>query len=312
MGWRLKPPPRKSWEYSTAYKFPENGQFGSRHVYSGSVPAAKPIIRPTKLVYQTSAASLPGGVTLAGFIRHSQGVTESMRVFGRYAVVLVIDGAGVYRDIRGVTQPIRVGDLVVVFPELGHWYGPGPGQQWSEFYVVFEGPVFDAWRSPALLDPARPVLHLEPTDYWLSRMEAIVDGGGDLEKVCRMQQFLADMLEHQRQRREPTQDAAWLSTAQVLLNALVTDPPLRPEEAAAKVGMGYEAFRKRFTKLAGQPPAKYRDARLMDLASRLLRDRDRPLKQIAGTCGFCDEFHFSRRFKQKVGLSPSDFRARLA
>jgi AraC-like DNA-binding protein len=172
--------------------------------------------------------------------------------------------------------------------------------------------VFDAWRSPALLDPARPVLHLEPTDYWLGRMEAIVDGGGDLEKVCRMQQFLADVLEDQRRRREPSPDAAWLSAAQVLLNALVTDPPLRPEEAAAKMGMGYEAFRKKFARLAGLPPAKYRDARMMDLASRLLRDRDRPLKQIADACGFCDEFHFSRRFKQKVGLSPSDFRARLA
>jgi AraC-like DNA-binding protein len=274
------------------------------------VSASKPIIRPTKLVYQTSAADLPGGVTLAGFLRHSRGVNESMRVFGRYAVVLVIDGEGVYRDTRGASQPIRIGDLIVVFPELGHWYGPGPGQTWSEFYVVFEGPVFDAWRSPALLDPGKPVLHLEPIDYWLGRMESIVDGGGDLEKVCRMQQFLADVLEHQR--REPGRDAAWLSGAKALLNALVTDPPLRPEDAAAKIGMGYEAFRKRFTRLAGQPPAKYRDARLMDLASRLLHDRDRPLKQIADACGFCDEFHFSRRFKQKVGLSPSDFRARLA
>jgi AraC-like DNA-binding protein len=70
---------------------------------------------------------------------------------------------------------------------------------------------------------------------------------------------------------------------------LLTDPPLRPEEAAAKMGMGYEAFRKRFARLAGIAPAKYRDARLMDLAGRLLRDREKPLKQIADACGFCDE-----------------------
>lgn len=271
----------------------------------------KPIVRPTRLVYQTSDYRPPGGVTMAGYIRHSPGVMGTMRVFGRYALVYVLDGEGVYRDTRGVETPIGVGDLIVVFPELGHWYGPGPGQLWSEFYLVFEGPVFDAWRHPQLLDPACPILRLEPTDYWLGRMEAVIEPAGDLDKVCRMQQFLADVLEHQRQRRQPGADVAWLARAQSLLNALETNPPLCPEEAADRLGMGYEAFRKRFAKLAGIAPAKYRDARLMDLAGRLLTDRSRSLKQIADACGFCDEFHFSRRFKQKVGLSPSDFRARL-
>ena len=274
--------------------------------------AEKSVVRPTKLVYQTSAASPPGGVTLAGFIRHSAGVASGMRVFGRYAAVLVLDGSGRYRDVRGADLPIRTGDLIWVLPELGHWYGPGPGELWSEFYVVFEGPVFDAWRSPALLDPARPVVHVSPTDYWLSQMESILEPTSELGKVCRMQQFLADVFEHQRESFKPKQEQAWLAEAQGLLSALNTDPPFRPEETAAKLGMSYEAFRKRFARLAGMAPAKYRDARLIDLASRLLKDRHVPLRTIADRCGFCDEFHFSRRFKQKIGLSPSEFRERLA
>ena len=84
---------------------------------------------------------------------------------------------------------------------------------WSEFYLVFEGPVFDAWRSPQLLDPSRPIMHLEPTDYWLARMEAVIEPAGDLERMCRMQQFLADVLEHQRQRHQPRGDAEWLAGA---------------------------------------------------------------------------------------------------
>ncbi|CAN5516777.1 hypothetical protein BH10PLA1_BH10PLA1_14250 [soil metagenome] len=271
----------------------------------------KPVIRPTRLVYQTSAVPSPGAVTLAGFIRNGAGVVGGMRVFGRYAVVLVLDGRGRYSDVNGVDVPIRVGDLIVVLPELGHWYGPGPGESWSEFYIVFEGPVFDAWRSPAMLDASRPLVHLSPAKYWADRMEAIFESDTDLGKVCRMQQFLADVFEHERQALHPAHDQAWLAEAQRLMNALHTDPPLRPDDAAERLGVSYEVFRKKFAKLTGSAPAKFRDARLIDLASRLLTDRALPLKKIAARCGFCDEFHFSRRFKQKVGLAPSEFRERL-
>jgi hypothetical protein len=62
------------------------------------------------------------------------------------------------------------------------------------------------------------------------------------------------------------------------MRALVTAPPLHPQDATAGLGMSYEAFRKGFAKLAGVAPARHRDARLLDVASRLLRDRHRPLK----------------------------------
>ena len=271
-----------------------------------------PIVRPTQLVYQTLAVSAPGAVTLAGFIRDSAGVAGTMRVFGRYAVVLVLDGRGRYHDVNGIDVPVRIGDLILVLPEVGHWYGPGPGESWSEFYIVFEGAAFDAWRSPSLLDASRPLLHLSPLKYWAGRMEAILEADSDLGKVCRMQQFLADVFEHERQASRPEKDHAWLARAQSLLSALQTDPPLRAEEVAQRLGLSYEVFRKKFAKLTGLPPTKYRDARIMDLASRLLTDRDLPLKSIAARCQFCDEFHFSRRFKQRVGMSPSEFRKRLA
>ena len=35
------------------------------------------------------------------------------------------------------------------------------------------------------------------------------------------------------------------------------------------------------------------------------------IKQIADELGFCDVFHFSKAFKQVVGLTPSDFRRRV-
>ncbi len=270
------------------------------------------LARPTELLYQSSAPPAVGGVTLAGFIKSHTGLpVDPMRVYGKYALVYLLDGGGQYADALGARMDVIPGDMIVVFPELAHTYGPQPGGTWSEFYIVFEGPLFDVWRAKGLLDPARPKLHLEPLDYWLHRLQAIVEHGSDLTIACRMQQFLADMVEHDRQSAVAAHDNAWLAEARRLLSALDVDPPLRPEETADRLGLSYEVFRKKFVKLTGVAPAKFRDARLMDLASQLLKDRDRSLKEIARRCGFCDEFHFSRRFKQKIGLPPSEFRDRL-
>jgi len=43
----------------------------------------------------------------------------------------------------------------------------------------------------------------------------------------------------------------------------------------------------------------------------LLQDRRLTIKQIADACGFCDEFHFAKRFKELTGLTPAQFRHRL-
>ena len=76
-------------------------------------------------------------------------------------------------------------------------------------------------------------------------------------------------------------------------------------------GFSYERFRKRFAELKGVPPARYRLMRLVDQAGLLLTADDSPLRVIAGELGFCDEFHFSKLFKQRTGLSPSAFRQQM-
>ena len=52
------------------------------------------------------------------------------------------------------------------------------------------------------------------------------------------------------------------------------------------------------------------DLRLIrvDEACHLLLTTDLPLKSIAERSGFCDEYHFSRVFRQLRRMSPGEFR----
>lgn len=276
----------------------------------------------TGLTCQNTTIPAVGGINFAGFIVDSTGVPDvPMRIWGKYAAVYLLEGSGRFQDANGLNLVVRPGDLIVVFPDVPHTYGPQAGEKWDEFYVVFDGPVFHAWREQGLISPGRPVLHLEPVAYWLRRLVAAAgeSTGGDLMAglagACRMQQLLADIV------TAPTEaagaDRDWLARAKALLDG---DPGTSRGKAdgdvnlraiAGQLGVGYETFRKRFAKLAGMSPARYRAGRVMDRAARLLADPRVTLRDVAGRCGFCDEFHFSKRFKQLVGMSPAAFRKRL-
>ena len=79
---------------------------------------------------------------------------------------------------------------------------------------------------------------------------------------------------------------------------------------ARHMGLGYETFRKRFAR-EGISPGKYMTTRIMARASDLLHHPELSLREIALRCGFCDEFHLSKRFKAVVGVSPHQFRRTL-
>lgn len=287
-----------------------------------TLPAAE--IRP---VYQNFAVSPLGLIRRAAFITHSAGLRhDKMRLLGSYGLVYVLKGQGDYQDAAGVSRPVAAGDLIHLFPDLPHAYGPPVGQTWDEFYLLFEGPAFDLWRAGGLLDPANPVRHLEPRGYWLKRLQEVVEpkpgaaGPADpapadpLAPVCRLQLLLSDIVTHLRQGQMNPADREWLAQA---MDVLAEIPSADAEEAldwdsvAGRLHMSYESFRKRFAKLVGVPPAKYRTRRVMEHAAALLTRSHLTLKEVSHQCGFCNEFHFSRRFRQVVGLSPREFRRQL-
>jgi len=272
----------------------------------------------TKLFVQNPRKSELGSIRLAGSIRASAGLPMSnMRVLGSYAIVYVVAGGGVYRDARGNAAKVRAGDLITIFPEIAHAYGPERGQTWSEIYIVFDGLVFDLWRKRKLLDPDRAVRHIAPVEYWFRRWQEVVDrpeevGADDaLASLCRLQQALADAFTRERSMSMREQDRTWLATACTLLDASREAEEKLVSSVAETLNMSYANFRKKFTQLMGLPPARYRMRRVMDHACELMFQQGLTNKELARRCGFCDEFHFSRRFKQLVGVSPREFRRQL-
>jgi AraC-like DNA-binding protein len=270
----------------------------------------------SRLLFRNDAQTPLGRLTMAGFIRDSAGVGgANMRVLGSYAIVYLLAGSGRYQDASR-QQRVRAGDLIVIFPEIGHQYGPGEGEHWSEFYVVFDGPVFDTWRQAGLLSPAQPVLRAEPIEEWRARLELALRSPrpltvpGRMAEICRFLQVLTEMLAPRATEPAAAPEPPWLTRACALLEQQL-EQEIDLRGVASAVGLPYETFRKRFQQQIGMAPARYRATRRIDAACALLQQPDLSVRTIATRLGFSDEFHFSRRFKQITGLSPREFRSRM-
>lgn len=240
----------------------------------------------------------------AGYIHQKTGMLD-WRVLGRYALVYILEGRGRYQNAGGPAHKVEEGDLLLLFPELAHRYGPGNTGTWAEMHILFEGPAFDLARAGGALDSAQPVCRLQPVTHWQAQLEEAARAEG-LVAVTRLLAFLAEAAAT-RGGGAGTTRLPWLEAARLLLETeLSRELPMF--EVAARLGLSYETFRKAFEQQAGVSPARYRAGKRMDAARALLLHTPMTGRQIADSLGFPDEFYFSRRFKQAFGVSPREFR----
>jgi AraC-like DNA-binding protein len=252
----------------------------------------------------------PLGRMIAGYKVDSPGVPDG-RTWDPYVLVFTTAGHGWFRDVEGRASDLEPGDALLLFPGLGHAFAPRQGQRWSEFFIIFSGPAFEPWYRERLLVPAAPVVRLQPVDWWLRRFqEAVGDPDEPVTGFAPLYRFQALLAEvHQALVRKPGSEAGgWLEQVK---GALERSALGRPDLAAVAKGVGTseQVLRKRFRALTGQSPHQWYGGIQMRRACDLLKEGT--VKDVADRLGYCDQFQFSRRFKQLMGIPPVEFQRRF-
>ncbi len=182
--------------------------------------------------------------------------------------------------------------------------------------MVFEGPIFSTLRDCSLLSADQPISRLQSTSQTFERLKRIFEQlgpGVERHATQAVGEFLAllfEILTHPDTASSTAEDDT-IRAAMGLLAAPHHGQWLSADEVAARVGMAYETFRKRFKRSIGLPPARYQMQKKIERACASLYQGPSSLKQLAADLGFFDEFHFSKAFRQVVGQPPSTYRRRL-
>ncbi|MFA7230574.1 MAG: AraC family transcriptional regulator [Victivallaceae bacterium] len=83
-------------------------------------------------------------------------------------------------------------------------------------------------------------------------------------------------------------------------------------QLAKNHGMSLSTFRRYWLKYTGLPPAKYQNDLLIHEACRLLIEKNESIKEIAEMLNFDDPFYFTKKFHQKIGITPTQYRKKHA
>ena len=87
------------------------------------------------------------------------------------------------------------------------------------------------------------------------------------------------------------------------------DQHLTVDQLSQECAMSPASFYRLFRQTMKMTPMQYLDSyRLKQAAQQLLENEK--LSVIAERCGFCDEFHLSRNFKNYYGVSPREYKKR--
>jgi AraC family transcriptional regulator len=84
--------------------------------------------------------------------------------------------------------------------------------------------------------------------------------------------------------------------------------PVRVADLCALIQRSEAHFSRSFKRTFGESPHSFVVRRRLELAARYMLTTDAPLSDIALRCGFSDQAHFGRHFRQAAGQTPAAWR----
>lgn len=258
-------------------------------------------------------SSTAARLLLSGSARKTQ--PQPKRTWDYHAVVLVVRGAGFFEDARNARLRCGAGDAFFLFPGIWHTYGPGPGELWEEVFLVFSGPILEAWQQAGWLPISPPLHRTGQPEHWHRRLASVPaprtpdTPSAQRFEACRLQAVLAELLQGGAGARHQ-ENAEWARQVGAVMEQAIHGAP-DWARIAARFGQSPETFRKRFARVFGCSPAKYLARMRINRACDLLAQPAATNRSVAESIGFCDEFYFARSFKKIIGMPPGVFRRQL-
>jgi AraC-like DNA-binding protein len=226
-----------------------------------------------------------------------------------YAAVVELDD--------GQTVEVPPGDVICIRPWVSHQLrtcrvGHGTSRWTHTSYTVFgEVDVFTFVDPPWAIggDRARRIGDINEQLIKLAR-SADTGWAGQVRRQSLGLELLALVLESSIPRRSADRAAQRMERLAPALGFISANmrEPIYIAQVAAICGMSTSRFHAAFKDAMGLSPGRYlQDLRLRKAQSLLLAG-DQPIKSVAATVGYPDEFHFSRLFRSRFGHPPSEHR----
>lgn len=233
------------------------------------------------------------------------------RVLNEYQVVYITKGRGAFQTM-GLRLPVNAGSIMLLFPGIAHIYKPDYEIGWTEYWVGFKGPNADNLRDQGFISPERPLFEIGLRADIVAIFSRILELVRSQEPLFQIRAssaaicLVAEVLACDRIAAQPSQAERLVQRSKFLMEERIYG---EVDLAAICEALGVSASRlnELFKAYTAMTPYQYFISIKMQKAKELLSGGDISIKEVAFRLGFKDEYYFSRLFKSKIGVSPSQW-----
>lgn len=261
------------------------------------------------LTYWRRKNNEPGGLLplLAfGYIEHKEGWVR--RAFDDVNFSLILRGGGTYMH-KGRTWRITAPCVLMQLPGDHVEYGPDqPHGFWTELFLSYPGSLLGQLRKSGLLPSRRLVWTMQNTAGARLAMEELAQRSREVDAAPRLDRIAERIILETRMRATPrdAEQGAIKGILEDVRHNWKASPDI--DTIARRHGMSVATLKRRWTAAIGVPPARYVMGMRIGEACRQLVETTQTIGEIARSCGFDDEFYFSRAFRRIQGIPPREYR----
>lgn len=226
------------------------------------------------------------------------------RYFEFYAISHMYSGHGRLWLEPDFEQEVNAGECILITPGTLNRYG-GVGECYIEDTINFNGPVADMLMRAGIISngvfPLGGIRRLLPI-IELMRDPAV---NSQIRANIELQRLLIDI--HLEKCSSSQEEYPLLEQ---LLDHLKENPQKwwTVSEMAEMCNLSCDQLRRVFFQRTGVNPKLYLDRLKLNKAAELLTGSKSSIAEIAEQFGYVDQYHFSRRFKALLGMSPKRYR----
>lgn len=240
------------------------------------------------------------------------------RVLDEYQIIYIAAGNGLFESANCRQQQIKEGAILFLFPGEWHRFKPDPRSGWDEFWVGFKGGIIEHIVQHQFLSKKNALLEIglcetiiqlftsiieitkeERTGYQPLLSGIVMHLLGEIHSLAKQQLYIGEDITE-----------SIINRARIIFRTNI-DQEINIEEVASELRVSYAWFRKAFKTYTGIAPHQYLLQLKIEKAKLLLTNRSRSIKEIAFSLNFESAFYFSKLFKEKVGVSPKEYRKNL-
>jgi AraC-like DNA-binding protein len=238
------------------------------------------------------------------------------RILDGFALVYISSGGGKFESKPNHSTVIGAGHVFLLFPGVWHRYTPRLDSGWYEHWIGFDGETARRWLRHRLFSAKNPVVKIADEDTVLATFSRVMQAIRANRPA--LQQILAGATDnlmgliYSAQQAPAPADAQNSNAIELAITRIQNEfeRDLDMTALARELGVSYSWLRHTFTTHTGLSPHQYLLELRLVRARTLLAETEFSVKEIAARTGFGDEFYFSRLFRQKLNLTPSQWRNR--